>query len=156
MSKYLDDENDERYETVGSKRALRRLLKEYGLDRSLVDDLIRIFRESGEREYLIHRAVLRPHGEFHGAGDSEARAYLSEIAKEMTKQHGISRREPVARLNDWFRGNARPPQHWIVGDDLLYHMNPEDWAELVYYGPEWTWQQRDLRKAGLPDGYRPQ
>lgn len=121
------------YVSVGPRPYLDRLAREYRLSQA---DLRRRTRsrlcpsqigdERFDREYLVHRSVLRSHGEFCCAGDAEAEAFCGEVADAMVTAFGVTRQEAVARINrQW-------SSIWIVGLDLAYHKTPEQWAKHIY------------------------
>lgn len=146
----VDDSN---FVPVGPGEYLSRFLAEYGLDAATVDGLIRT-REVPvgsvlvpgpgrvEVEYLVHASLLRSHGEFRCAGDTEALAFCREIAQEMVRAYGIPLSEAVARINrQWSEPDdrGRAPSVWIVGLNIAYHETPEYWAGHIYYGGEGRW-----------------
>jgi hypothetical protein len=95
-----------------------------------------------EEEYLVHESLLRSHGEFPCAGDMKALAFCREMAGEMVRAFGISHAEAVARVNrQWSEPgpSGRVPRVWIVGLDLAYHQEPDDWAGDIYYGKDSRW-----------------
>src|SRR5215469_9839477 len=123
----------EEYVPVGPRPYLDRLSREYRLSEA---ELRRRFRsrsnpswigdERFDREYLVHRSVLRSHGAFRCAGDAEAEAFCNEVADAMIKAGGVIREEAVARISRQWSST------WIVGLDLVYHQTAERWAEHIY------------------------
>jgi len=123
----------EEYVPVGPRPYLDRLSREYRLSEA---ELRRRFRsrsnpswigdERFDREYLVHRSVLRSHGAFRCAGDAEAEAFCNEVADAMIKARGVIREEAVARISRQWSST------WIVGLDLVYHQTAERWAEHIY------------------------
>lgn len=121
------------YVRLGPKPYLDRLMREYRLSEADLRGKLRsrasrssIGDESFDREYLVHRSVLRSRGEFRCAGDAEARAFCAEVADAMVAARGITRDEAVARINRHWA------PVWIVGLDLAYHRGPEGWADHIY------------------------
>jgi hypothetical protein len=139
---------DREFECVGNAEDLARFLAEYSLERDDVRGLIAertptgIGGKPGPSEYMVHRSLLRSHGEFACAGDAEALAFCWQVAAEMVDLFGISLQEAVARVNrHWSQpdGDGRVPMLWIVGLDLVYHEEPDYWARTIYYGPNCDW-----------------
>jgi hypothetical protein len=123
----------EEYVPVGPKPYLDRLVREYRLRQADLRRRIRsrsnpsqIGDERFEREYLVHRSVLRSQGAFRCAGDAEAEAFCNEVAHAMVTARGVTREEAVARINRQWSST------WIVGLDLVYHRTAERWAEHIY------------------------
>lgn len=121
------------YVPVGPRPYLDRLAKEYRLSQADLRRRIRsrpasynIGGEPFDREYLVHRSVLRSHGEFRCAGDAEAEAFCREVASMMVTALGVTREEAVARINRQWSST------WVVGLSLVYHQSPEQWAEHIY------------------------
>lgn len=121
------------YVPVGPRPYLDRLVREYRLSQA---DLRRRTRsrsasyniggEPFDREYLVHRSVLRAHGELGCAGDAEAEAFCNEIADAMVAALGVTREEAVARINRQWSST------WVVGLSLVYHQTPQRWAGHIY------------------------
>jgi hypothetical protein len=139
---------DREFICVGRAEELARFLAEYGLERDEVRGLVAertppgIGGRPGPPAYMVHRSLLRSHGEFPCAGDAEALAFCWQVAAEMVDLSGISLQEAVARVNrHWSRPDAggRVPRVWIVGLDLVYHEEPDHWARRIYYGPNCNW-----------------
>jgi len=144
---------------VGRAEDLARFLAEYGLDRDDVQGLVAERTppgpggKPGPPAYLVHRSLLRSHGEFPCAGDAEALAFCWQVADEMAALSGISLREAVARVNrHWSQAGAdgRVPRVWIVGLDLVYHEEPDHWAHCIYYGPDCNWRGPGRQLIPLP------
>ncbi|WP_410812224.1 hypothetical protein [Micromonospora sp. 067-2] len=151
---------DEAFETVGPREYLDRLLTEYQLDEQELGDQIRVRtpprwlpNEIPTQEYLVDASLLRSHGDFACAGDTEALAFCENIINAMTTGYGISRNEAVARLNKhWSHADppGRVPRVWIVGLDIVYHEEAESWAALIYYGPDSRWWDPETSQQPLP------
>ncbi len=144
---------------VGHAEDLARFLAEYGLDRDDVHGLVAERTppgpggKPGPPEYLVHRSLLRSHGEFPCAGDAEALAFCWQVADEMAALFGISLREAVARVNrHWSQAGAdgRVPRVWIVGLHIVYHEEPDYWAHCIYYGPDCNWWVPAQQLVPLP------
>jgi hypothetical protein len=121
------------YKPLGPKPFLDRLMREYRLSEADLRGKLRshanrssIGDESFDREYLVHRSVLRSRGEFRCAGDAEARAFCAKVADAMVAARGITRDEAVARINRHWA------TVWIVGLDIAYHREPDWWADHIY------------------------
>ncbi|GAA2597214.1 hypothetical protein GCM10010435_90620 [Winogradskya consettensis] len=88
------------------------------------------------------------------AGDDEARDFCDEVADEMVRAFGISRAEAVARVNRQWSEPATPgddvPRVLIVGDSLIYHDEPTDWATGIYYGYQGRWWDPATERKPLP------
>jgi hypothetical protein len=139
---------DREFICVGRAEELARFLAEYGLERDEVRGLVAertppgIGGRPGPPAYMVHRSLLRSHGEFPCAGDAEALGFCWQVAAEMVHLFGISLQEAVARVNrHWSQADAdgRVPRVWIVGLDLVYHEEPDHWARRIYYGPNSNW-----------------
>lgn len=154
-------EREDMYESVGSREDLDRFLAEYHLSEDHIRDRIQVRNppptpagDVSRPEYHIHESLLRAHGEFPCAGDSEALAFCCEIAEEMVRVHGISRSEAVARVNrQWSEPDdpsGRVPRCWIVGADLVYHDEAANWATGIYFGFEGRWWSADADLQPLP------
>jgi hypothetical protein len=123
----------EEYVPVGPRPYLDRLVREYRLSQADLRRKIRsrpaswqIGDEKFDREYLVHRSVLRSHGAFRCAGDAEAEAFCGQVADAMVTARGVTRKEAIARINrQW-------STIWIVGCDLVYHRTHDFWAEHIY------------------------
>ena len=121
------------YVPIGPRPYLDRFVEAYRLSDADRRDRVRsrpanfgIGGRQYDREFLVHRSLLRPHGEFQCAGDSEAADFCAEIVDELVARFALPREEAVARVN-------RQWAHvWIVGLDLAYHRTPDDWAEHIY------------------------
>jgi hypothetical protein len=123
----------EAYVPVGPRPDLDRLLREYRLSQAHLGHRIQsrpaswhIGDEQFDREYLVHRSVLRSHGAFRCAGDAEAEAFCGQIADAMVAARGVTREEAIARINRFWS------TIWIVGCALAYHQTPDDWAKHIY------------------------
>jgi hypothetical protein len=123
----------EEYVPVGPRPYLDRFVREYRLSEADLRGRIRsrpaswqIGDEQFDREYLVHRSVLRSHGAFRCAGDARAEAFCGQVADEMVTARGVTREEAIARI---FR---KWSSFWIVGADLVYHRSPDGWAEHIY------------------------
>ncbi|GAA1535725.1 hypothetical protein GCM10009827_062570 [Dactylosporangium maewongense] len=148
------------YERIGLREHLTRLLAEYDLDEEDLGGSGRMrtlppgVAHAGEIEYLVHRSVLRPHGAFPCAGDDEAREFCEDVADEMVRAFGISRAEAVARINRQWSEPGSPdgdvPRVWIVGNSLIYHDEPADWATGIYYGFTGRWWDSGGDRQPLP------
>ena len=104
-------------------------------------------------QYLVHRSLLRSHGDFPCAGDARALAFCRQVAGEMATLFGISPQEAVARVNrHWSRAGTggQVPRVWIVGLDLAYHEDADHWARTIYYAPAYPW----WLPVGVSDGDR--
>jgi hypothetical protein len=142
---------------VGTRSDLVRLLAEYRLDDGDVEGLITtrtpigVGGASGPLEYRLHESVLRSHGEFPCAGDAEALSFCRRIAEKMVARFGITAAEAVARVNRHWSGAAGTrPRVWIVGRAIAYHDTSEDWAHLIYYGPNSQWWKPGPTPTPLP------
>ena len=133
---------------VGRAEDMDRFLAEYGLEPDDVEGLIseRIPPGTGGKPgppaFMVHRSLLRSHGEFPCAGDAESLAFCWQVAAEMVDLFGISLHEAVARVNrHWSQAGAdgRAPRVWILGLDLVYHEERDYWARSIYYGPNCNW-----------------
>src|SRR5215469_18410435 len=123
----------EEYVPVGPRPYLDRLSREYRLSEA---ELRRRFRsrsnpswigdERFDREYLVHRSVLRSHGAFRCAGDAEAEAFCNEVADAMVTARGVTREEAIARINRFWS------TIWLVGCPLAYHRTADWWAKHIY------------------------
>ena len=121
------------YVPVGPRPCLDQLLREYRLSQADLRRRIQsrpaswgIGDERFDREYLVHRSVLRSHGAFRCAGDAEAEAFCGQIADAMVTARGVTREEAIARINrQW-------STIWIVGCSLAYHRTAEGWAKHIY------------------------
>ncbi|GIJ11023.1 hypothetical protein Van01_42370 [Micromonospora andamanensis] len=152
--------SDDTYETVGPREYLDRLLAEYGLRDEEIGDRVRVRTPargtSGlapPQEYLVHESVLRSHGDFPCAGDTEALTFCEAIADAMARHHDISRREAVARVNrQWSQAGpaGRVPRVWIVGLDIVYHEDADYWAGFIYHGPDSRWWDPGTEPQPLP------
>jgi hypothetical protein len=118
---------------IGPRPFLDRIAAEYRLTATELRDKVRsragrsrIGDEVFDREFLVHASLLRSHGGFSCAGDSEALRFCHEIADAMVAAFGVSGDEAVARINRHWSGI------WIVGLDLAYHETAERWAERIY------------------------
>jgi len=72
--------------------------------------------------------------EYPFAKDEKAASYCNDIANEMTQLFGISIDESKARIE----------KHWshveLQGeDDVVYHEDPEYWANTIYWGKDSSW-----------------
>jgi hypothetical protein len=150
---------DREFICVGRAEELARFLAEYGLERDEVRGLVAertppgIGGGPGPPAYMVHRSLLRSHGEFPCAGDAEALGFCWQVAAEMVHLFGISLQEAVARVNrHWSQADAdgRVPRVWIVGLDLVYHEEPDHWARRIYYGPNSNWWVPGQQLIPLP------
>jgi hypothetical protein len=158
------DGADPNFVCIGHADDLATFLAEYGLERDDIQGLVTerfppgAGGQPGPPEYLVHRSVLRSHGEFPCAGDAEALAFCRRVAAEMAALFGISRREAVARVNrHWSQAgpDGRAPRVWIVGLDLVYHEEPRKWARRIYYRPDYQWRAPGQEPTPLPPPSRP-
>ncbi|OJF09334.1 hypothetical protein [Couchioplanes caeruleus] len=121
------------YVSIGPRPYLDRFIAAYRLSDADRRDKIRsrpatyqIGDQRFDREFLVHRSVLRPHGQFRCAGDAEAADFCAEIVDELVARFAVPREEAVARVNQQWT------HMWIVGLDLVYHRTPDDWAAHIY------------------------
>jgi hypothetical protein len=151
---------DANYESIGPREYFDRFLAEYGLSEEQVRERIKVRAESSlipggaaKEIFLVHRSLLRSHGEFPCAGDHEALAFCRRVAEEMARAYRIPRAEAVARINrQWSHpdGAGRVPRVWIVGLDLVYHETADHWAGDIYYGHDSFWWLPDADPRPLP------
>lgn len=129
---------------LGPREYLDRLLAEYDLSDADVAGATMARTppgpggRPGPAEYLIRESLLRPHDPFPCAGDAEAREFCFSIASELMLAAGISRREAIARINEFWSAPApgrTGPRVWIVGLDLAYHETPDFWARVILGQP---------------------
>jgi len=123
----------EEYVPVGPRPCLDQLVREYRLSQADLRRRIRsrpaswgIGDERFDREYLVHRSVLRSHGAFRCAGDAEAEAFCGQIADAMVTARGVTREEAIARINRFWS------TIWLVGCPLAYHRTADWWAKHIY------------------------
>ena len=77
--------------------------------------------------------------------DEEFNSFCDEIIAEMVKLHEISEEEAAGRIDRHWKGQQ------IVGpDNMVYHEEPDFWANTVYYGPEAFWWMEDVELNPLP------
>ena len=145
-----------RYEEVGPRRYLDRLLEEYRLTEGEVRERIQVaipWPGASEAHYLVHESLLRSHRPFPCAGDTQALRFCQEIAEEMVRRYGIANHEAVARVNRQWSDpgqSGRIPRIWIVGLDIAYHETAHFWAADIYYGHDSRWWSPDARPRPLP------
>jgi len=73
--------------------------------------------------------------------DEEAETFCNKIAEYMTSFFGISMDEAITRINHHWKGQA------IVGFDIVYHQDPENWAKDIYWGADsYWWFQAEVRE----------
>jgi hypothetical protein len=139
----------EAYIRIGPKPYLDRLAHEYGLTTAELLPRTRSRRASSvidgtvyEVEYLVHESMLRPHGEFPCAGDTEAFQFCEKIADAIVVKFGMSREVAVTAINRHWPGRERTgrPRIWIVGLDTAYHQTPDYWATRIFphHQPRWA------------------
>jgi hypothetical protein len=128
------------YHPVGPRKYLDRLLAEYQLSDADVAEAVTVRTPAGaggkpgSPEYLIRETLLRPHDPFPCAGDAEAREFCLSIASEIVLTARITLQEAIERINQHWSEPApgRPaPRTWIVGEDIVYHEDPEYWALVI-------------------------
>jgi hypothetical protein len=128
------------YHPVGPRKYLDRLLAEYQLSDADVAEAVTVRTPAGaggkpgSPEYLIRETLLRPHDPFPCAGDAEAREFCLSIASEIVLAARITLQEAIERINQHWSEPApgRPaPRTWIVGEDIVYHEDPEYWALVI-------------------------
>jgi len=75
--------------------------------------------------------------------------YYYRIADEMVRLFGISLNEAAGRINQMWHGR----KFLTEADELmLYHDDPDRWANVIYYGPGSRWW---LKEDGLaPQPYQ--
>ena len=144
---------------VGPEEFLWKFLDEYGLRRDALGELVTSREVPGppggdvQIEWLVHRSLLRSHGEFPCAGDTDALEFCREIASLMQNMFGISDVEAVARINRQWSDplpDGKSPRIWIVGLDLVYHEEAEHWASDIYFGHDSHWWLPDAHPTPLP------
>jgi hypothetical protein len=59
--------------------------------------------------------------------DEEAQAFCYKIAENMTSFFHISMDDAITRINQHWKGQT------IVGNDIVYHEDPEFWAKAIYW-----------------------
>jgi len=64
--------------------------------------------------------------------DSESKEYVEEILDCLCSNFGKSKDEALAIVNHYWGGKE------IVGDDLIYHRLPEEWADYFISDNEWN------------------
>ena len=128
------------YQRLGPREYLDRLLAEYQLSDADVAGAVTVRTppgaggKPGPPEYLIRETLLRPYDPFPCAGDSEAREFCLSIASEIILAAGISLQEAIEHINQhWSRPAPGKPalRIWIVGEDLVYHEDPDFWARVI-------------------------
>jgi hypothetical protein len=121
------------YVSIGPRPYLDRFIAAYRLSDADRRDKIRsrpaiywIADQRFDREFLVHRSVLRSHDQFRCAGDAEAADFCAKIVDELVARFAVPREEAVARVNQQWA------HMWIVGLDLVYHRTPGSWAEHIH------------------------
>jgi hypothetical protein len=66
--------------------------------------------------------------------DEQAEAFCDKIAECMVSFFSISLDEAIARVNQQWKGQA------IVGLDIVYHKDPENWAKDIYWTADSYWE----------------
>jgi hypothetical protein len=87
--------------------------------------------------------------EFDIPAADQALEYFREIADTMVRLYAIPRVEAVGRIKRFWTG-----QSFLSADAarLVRHQEPDQWAELIYYGRKGGWSDGD---SSQPVPYRP-
>jgi hypothetical protein len=73
-------------------------------------------------------------GKFPYALDGKAENFCLRIARRMMVFFNITEEEAAGRINDYWKKEK------IVGINLVYHREGDDWAKLIYYeAGTWYW-----------------
>ncbi len=79
--------------------------------------------------------------------NSKAQWYCEAIVKEMQNHFGISEKEAVDRINDFWSHND------LTDDmDIMYHESPEFWAYQMYSDDQYWW--RISKEEIIPRKYK--
>jgi hypothetical protein len=78
--------------------------------------------------------------------DAKSQQYCEDIVSAMMGFFAITEEEAVGRVNrQWSRlGKMTGEYNW------LYHESPEDWAKIIYYGPDTRWWDERVQKVPQP------
>jgi hypothetical protein len=80
-------------------------------------------------------------GKFPCALDGTAENFCLSIARRMMKFFAISEDEAVGRINEYWENKK------IVGANLVYHREAEDWAKIIYYEEStWYWVEKWMKE----------
>lgn len=80
--------------------------------------------------------------------DENSEIFCNLIVKKMIELFGISEAEAIGRINNLWRGKE------IVGDNIIYHEDEEDWGKTMYYDHNSMWWLKEGKEELKPMPYK--